>query len=328
MENTAPSLDGCTGLSFAPTCERVCRALALPYQLDHNLDVVPGCYYANFSAGAGLISTVIDLAKFDAALDANTLVTAATKELMWTPTVSNSGQNLPYGLGWFTQSYRGTRLIWHYGHWPPSVSSLFVKIPDEGLTFIVLANTDGLSDPFPLGDGDVMDSLVAVTFYKDFFLAPRYGQPLPAIDWSGDFTTATKLIGQVQDEAVRALLYGELESRRRVARSLAEQPSLAAEKRARARELAESMDAKTLDAYVGEYEIEEYGITLIVSRIQGRLYMQQPGIARMELFPLSETRFFTIADTEILFEFALDEANQVTGLAATKNGQSFVATRK
>jgi len=331
MDDTAPSIAGCTGLPFAPTCERVCKALALPYRLYENVDLVPGYYYPGFSAAAGLISTVIDLAKFDAALDANTLVTAATKELMWTPTVSNSGQKLPYGLGWFTQSYRGVRLIWHYGHWPPSVSSLLVKIPDEGLTFIVLANTDGLSAPFQLASGDIMISLVALTFYKDFFLAPRYGEPFPAIDWSGDSSTAQKLIDQVQDEAVRELLTRELRARRWVATVLSpskQQAGPVAGKRARDQGLAERIDPKTLDAYVGEYEIEEYGITLIVSRIQGRLYMQQPGTARTELFPLSETRFFTIADTEILFEFTLDEANQVTGLAATKNGQSFVATRK
>ena len=43
------------------------------------------------------MSTVVDLAKYDVALDANTLVTKATKQQMWTPTVSNSGQTLPYG---------------------------------------------------------------------------------------------------------------------------------------------------------------------------------------------------------------------------------------
>ena len=88
------------------------------------------------------------------------------------------------------------------------------------------------------------------------------------------------------------------------------------------------MDPKTLDAYIGEYEIGEFGIALSVSRIQGRLYCQQLGIGRMELLPLSEKRFSAIADSEILMEFTFDEAKQVTGMLVTKNGQSFVAERK
>jgi len=67
MDNTAPSPAGCAGLPFAPACERVYQAMALPYQLDENLNFVPGYYQTNFSAAAGLISTVTDLAKLDAA---------------------------------------------------------------------------------------------------------------------------------------------------------------------------------------------------------------------------------------------------------------------
>jgi hypothetical protein len=126
---------------------------------------------------------------------------------------------------------------------------------------------------------------------------------------------------------VRRLLTLELYARR-TAPLVQPQVSSDPEKRARARALAESMDPKTLDAYVGEYEIEEFGITLSVSRIQGRLYTQQPCIARTELLPLSETRFFLVADSEVLIEFSLDEANRVTGMVATKDGQSFVARRK
>lgn len=331
MNDTAPTPAGCVGLPFSSTCERVFKALAQPYQLEENLNFIPGYYHNNFSAAAGLISTVIDLTKLDAALDANTLVTAATNELMFTPTVSNSGHDLPYGLGWFTQQYRGDRLIWHYGQWPPSASALFLKIPEEGLTFIVLANTDGLSTPFNLGDGDIMTSLVALTFYKEFVLAPHYGQPLPAIDWSGDNSTVLDLISQVQDEAVRELLKKEFDARRMVANSLAhlqEQARLLAEKRARARELAESIDPKTLDAYVGEYEIEQFGITLSVSRIQNGLYMQQPGVGRSELLPLSKTRFFIFTESEIFIEFTFDETTQVTGMIVTVNGQSYTARRK
>jgi CubicO group peptidase (beta-lactamase class C family) len=81
MEDTAPSPPAaCAGLPFAPTCERVYAALTRLYCLDVDFNPAPGFSQDYFNAGAGLMSTVLDLAKFDAALDANTLVTAATKE--------------------------------------------------------------------------------------------------------------------------------------------------------------------------------------------------------------------------------------------------------
>jgi hypothetical protein len=332
LEETAPTPSGCIGLPFAPICERVYKAIAKPYQLDENLSFVPGYYQTDFSAAAGLISTVTDLAKLDVALDANTLVTASSKELMFTPTVSNSGKNLPYGLGWFTQQYRGNRVIWHYGQWPPSISSLFLKFPDEGLTFIVLANTDGLSTPFQLGDGDITTSLMALAFYKHFILGPSYGQPLPAIDWSGDTSTELELIKQVQDEAVRDLLTKEWFSRRMVVKSLATaqlQARTLADKYARARELAESMDSKILDAYAGVYQIEQLGITLSVLRVEKGLLIQQGDETPGELLPLSETRFFIVVGNGIHeVEFTFDKTNQVTGMVLTVYGQSFTAMRK
>ena len=185
----------------------------------------PGHNEDYFNAGAGLMSTVVDLAKFDATLDANTMVTAATKELMWTPTVSNSGQKLPYGLGWFTQSYRGTRLIWHTGFSPPSTSALLLKLPDEGLTFIALANTDLLSRHFQAGHGDANDalsSLVALAFYKHFVLAPRYGKPLPVIEWSAGNSSVAAAINRVQDETVRDISNKELQARSALASSMAD----------------------------------------------------------------------------------------------------------
>jgi hypothetical protein len=259
-------------------------------------------------------------------------VTAITKEQMFTPTVSTSGRDLPYGLGWFTQEYQGTRLIWHYGYWSPSISALFMKLPEERLTFIVLANTDGLSRPFQLGNGDIMTSLVALTFYKEFVLVPRNDQPLPVIDWSGDDSTVLKQIHLVKDEAVHDLLLKEFYSRRMVVSSLVpvqEQARLLAQKRAKARELAKSLDPKSLDAYVGEYEIEQLGITLSVSRNQDGLYIQQSGEEPGELLPLSATRFFIVVGIDIYeVEFTFNKTNQVTGLVLTVSGQSFSAKRR
>ena len=302
--------------------------------LDADLKPVPGLWGDAYCAAAGLVSTVVDLSKFDAALDANTLVTATTKELMWTPTVSNSGQKLPYGLGWFTQVYRGTRLIWHYGFSPPSTSALFLKLPDEGLTFIVLANIDMLSRPVPWNEADVLDSLLALTFYKRFVLAPRYDQPLPTIDWSSAELPTFTAISHVEDEAVRDLLNKEFQARRALASSLAHLKAAnegLAWMRATAEEVAKSLDPQTLDLYAGTYEFPEGGgFTVTVTRTENKLYAAGPGSAPQELLPLSTTRFFVPMGYDFVqFDFVPDAATgQTYRLVLTKWGTSFTGRRK
>ena len=54
-----------------------------------------------------MISTALDLAKFDVAMDQNLIVSQESKEAMFTPTLSNSGHPLPYGMGWFVQEHEG-----------------------------------------------------------------------------------------------------------------------------------------------------------------------------------------------------------------------------
>jgi CubicO group peptidase (beta-lactamase class C family) len=147
---------------------QVLAELAKPYRIDDAGDVILSDFTQDLNAGAGMVSTVLDLAKFDVAMDRNQIVSQESKEAMFTPTLSNSGHPLPYGLGWFVQEHEGVQLIWHYGHQPESYSSLILKMPDEGLTFILLANSDRASAPFNLGAGNVLKSPFAVTFINLF----------------------------------------------------------------------------------------------------------------------------------------------------------------
>jgi CubicO group peptidase (beta-lactamase class C family) len=76
---------------------------------------------------------------------------------------------LPHAQGWFVQTYEGRRLVWQFGHWPGVTSSFILKVPDEQLTFIVLANSDGLAAGGDFENGDITGSLFARLFLK-FFL--------------------------------------------------------------------------------------------------------------------------------------------------------------
>src|SRR6185369_479773 len=94
--------------------DTVAKILAQPYALDREFKITKIRYPEGCSTAAGLISTVLDMAKYDIAIDQNKFLTKETQQLAWTPAVSTKGGSLPYGLGWFTQNYKGTKLIWHY----------------------------------------------------------------------------------------------------------------------------------------------------------------------------------------------------------------------
>jgi CubicO group peptidase (beta-lactamase class C family) len=161
MTRTVPSID-----------DRIRRQVIADrtnyYKMGFGGDFVPSSYPVKLSSSAGMISTVLDLAKFDVAMDRNLIVSKESKAAMFTPTISNSGKPLPYGLGWFVQYHHGVKLVWHYGHAPKAYSSLMLKVPEEGLTFILLANSDGASAPFRLGAGNVLRSVFAVAFLNRF----------------------------------------------------------------------------------------------------------------------------------------------------------------
>jgi CubicO group peptidase (beta-lactamase class C family) len=118
----------------------------------------------DINASAGLLSSVTDLAKYDAAVDANLFISAESQALAWTNARSSSTSlELPYGLGWFIQTIDGVRVIWHYGQWP-QYSALYIKVPERQLTLILLGNSGGLGEAFPLADGDVRVSPFARVF--------------------------------------------------------------------------------------------------------------------------------------------------------------------
>ena len=65
--------------------------------------------------------------------------------------------------------------MWHYGLWTAN-SSLLVKAPANGLTFVALANSDGLTNRYDLAAGDAMVSPLAAEFVRAFVTGTT---PLP-----------------------------------------------------------------------------------------------------------------------------------------------------
>jgi CubicO group peptidase (beta-lactamase class C family) len=88
------------------------------------------------------LSTAMDLAKWDAALYDDRILTKASREEMWKPTRLAGGTMSDYGFGWQLGSIEGHRRV-HHGGSLPGFRAEMARFPDDGLTVIVLTNADG-----------------------------------------------------------------------------------------------------------------------------------------------------------------------------------------
>jgi len=93
-----------------------------------------------FAAGA-LMSTVGDLAKWNNSLDSGTVLSAETRQQMWTPAQLNNGTVTQYGFGWRIEKVDGHSNIGHGGS-TSGFSASLQRFPDDHLAVIVLTNTD------------------------------------------------------------------------------------------------------------------------------------------------------------------------------------------
>ena len=167
LENFTALPDGLFEPAAIERYRGVLDRLAAPYRVDsrrratRNDIAVDGINAAN-----GLVSTVRDLARFDAAIDNHELLLVATQNVAWSPVQLGDREPAPTGLGWFVQNYRGNRVVWHFGALPNAYSALIVKVPAKRATMILLANSDGLVVPSQSEGGDVTRSSFASIFLR------------------------------------------------------------------------------------------------------------------------------------------------------------------
>jgi len=123
----------------------------------------------HLAGGAGIVSTVSDLAKYDIALDTGKLASKSTMIKLFTPAVTPDSITLPYAFGWYVQEYKNEKLIWHSG-WDEDAgfSALYLKVPERDLTLIVLANSEGIWWDNPLDKAQVEKSEFAQVFLNHF----------------------------------------------------------------------------------------------------------------------------------------------------------------
>ncbi len=101
----------------------------------------------NTTADGSLYTTVLDMAKWDAALYTEQLLKKSSLDEMWTPVRLNEGSTKPYGFGWAIRTVNGHRRVEHDGAWQGFTTPI-ARYLDDRLTVIVLTNLDSAhSDP-------------------------------------------------------------------------------------------------------------------------------------------------------------------------------------
>lgn len=105
----------------------------------------------NTTADGSLYFTVMDLARWDAALYTDKLIKRETLEQMWTPTKLNNGKVEQYGFGWGFEEIGKHKIIGHGGSWQ-GFTTYIARYVDDRLSVVVLTNF-AASSPGTLAKG-------------------------------------------------------------------------------------------------------------------------------------------------------------------------------
>jgi len=281
----------------------------------------------NQSYAAGeLVSTVDDLAKWDAAVGKK-LLKPATWQRAFTSYRLTDGKDSNYGYGWELTLIQGEPTVGHSGS-TRGYRSYGLRVPGKGVYVAVLTNSDNgtvvpdvvarraaavaIGKPLPefrevALDAAALDAVAGVYTQDgtqrvlrrdgEYLALQRQGRgPLllkamsaneffipDTADWVVFQRESGKVVGMTMVQDGRALVHtrtGEAPPPRIVAK----------------------ISDAAFDAHVGRYEIQP-GMVLELLRDGGRYFVQPTGQRRLEIFPLSESRFFARdVDAEIGFD--------------------------
>ena len=304
-------------------------------------------------AAGALVSTVDDLALWDAALYGEKLVKRASLERAWTPAVTRDGKPTRYGYGFGVSTLRGARSIEHGGG-IFGFSTYAVRLPDEKVYVAVLANSDGpAADPGTLGkeiaailigkpfparvpvpvDPKLLERWVGVyrfdpqttrtitteggKLYSQRSGGPRLEvKPLSESEFFFDGSLTRIAFVAPEGKAKEALFYPEGADEAEKGVREGDVPAAPTEAK---------VDPALYDLYAGEYELAP-GFVLTVRRDGNRLLTRATGQEELEVFPASETEFFLkVVDARITFVKGPD--GKVTSLVLRQGGREMPAKR-
>ena len=102
----------------------------------------------SFTGPTGVVTTMRDLARWDANFYTPRVGTRALLDSMSTPQRLDDGTTIGYGMGLFIGTHRGRRMISHAGS-DPGYKADFIRFPEDSLSVAVLCNAFDIA-PTPL----------------------------------------------------------------------------------------------------------------------------------------------------------------------------------
>ncbi|MFN7944691.1 MAG: serine hydrolase [Blastocatellia bacterium] len=342
--------------SFYDRTERVIPRRVAGYS--KGKDGYVNCAYLSMTqphAAGSLMSSVDDLALWDAALYTERVVKQESLKRAWTPYRLNNGRPTHYGYGWAMGEWEGHRFITHDGGINGFITSGY-RFPDDKVYVAVLTNLDSpLANPgdlaFRIGTLTIgkpyrdpatisltesqLDQYVGVYEGEDkkevlvrrdggrlmVSLGPAKIEIVPLSETEFAFKESMRnrvrfiRSGGRVTGLVRLESYGADQEFRRTERPLPATPAPKAAK----------VDPKIYDQYTGEYELAP-GLTITVSRDGDKLMAVAAGQPKVELVPESATKF-QVMDVGAQLEFVPDASGRAASIIFNQDGQQLKGKR-
>lgn len=303
-------------------------------------------------AAGSLVSSVDDLALWDKAIADGKLLKAASWKKAFTPYKLANGKSTGYGYGWDIGKLNGAARIAHGGG-INGFSTYALRVPAKKVYVAVLSNTESgrmhpemvatkaaaiaIGKPFPDHKAvtvapEVLQKYVGVYTIDDKntrtirledgkLTMQRTGRerfPLMAYKENGfffaDSLATLEFVRNAKGEVTSLMMTNDGGDPVAHART-AEKPL---------ERTAVKIAAATFDSYLGRYELAP-GFQLEVKRDGDKMVAQGTGQPAIEIFPLSETVFFSkMVDAELHFE---KNADGVVQLVLNQGGRKMPGKR-
>lgn len=150
------------------------RFLAEPFHVIEGRAVKQPLPDDDFRAAAGIIASPRAIAAFDIGLDRCRFFDLGRAASPWDAGFMSKLARLPIGplgdyrAGWFLEDWNGQRLMWHSGWNEKRYSALYLKVPAQRLTLIVMANTEAVWWGNSVVKAEVVESPIARRFLETF----------------------------------------------------------------------------------------------------------------------------------------------------------------
>jgi D-alanyl-D-alanine carboxypeptidase len=305
-------------------------------------------------AAGSLVSTVDDLAKWDAAVVADKVLKPESRQRMATPYTLKDGSGTGYGYGVHIGTLRGHESVEHGGG-INGFSTYGLSLPADRIYVAVLTNSDvpkaapsylakrmaaiALGSPFPERTAIAVDPTVLARYVGVY--DAKSGRRTVTVDGGKLYTqrgggarVETKAFSPTEffyDRNLTHLRFEMGSDGRPAAMLLHVDGNDTPERAVRLSDVPATpetvrVDPAIYDAYVGDYELGPNFI-LTVTRDGTRLITQATGQQTIEIFPLSETEYVPkVMEARITFVKGPD--GKVTHLILKQNGREITARRK